>query len=94
MRVNAIATEAALHDRELQVQMQNLGLRSSATACSRSGSYAASLGASVAEGLRIETFCWRTTYARRQQTTPTYWSAECRDGGTYDLRPASHGWPS
>jgi hypothetical protein len=55
---------------------------------------ATSLGASVAEGQRIAAFYWRTTYARRQQTTPTYWSAECRDGGKYDLRPASHAWPS
>ena len=55
---------------------------------------ATSLGASVGEGQRLAAFYWRTTYARRQQTTPTYWSAECRDGGKYDLRPASHGWPS
>jgi len=55
---------------------------------------ATSLGASVAEGQHIAAFYWRTTYARRQQMTPTYWSAECRDGGKYDLRPASHGWPS
>jgi len=26
--------------------------------------------------------------------TPTYWSAQCKDGGKYDLRPASHAWPS
>ena len=55
---------------------------------------ATSLGASVAEGQRIASFYWQTTYANRQQTTPAYWSAECRDGGRYDLRPASHSWPS
>ena len=55
---------------------------------------ATSLGASVAEGQRIAAFYWRTTYAQREQTTPTYWSADCRDGGKYDLRPASHNWPS
>jgi len=55
---------------------------------------ATSLGASVAEGQRIAAFYWRTTYAQRRRATPAYWSAECRDGGTYDLRPASHGWPS
>jgi hypothetical protein len=55
---------------------------------------ATSLGASVAEGQRIAAFYWQTTYARRQQTTPAYWSPECRDGGKYDLRPASHAWPS
>ena len=55
---------------------------------------ATSLGASVAEGQRIAAYYWRTTYAQRQQTTPTYWSALCRDGGKYDLRPGSPGWPS
>jgi hypothetical protein len=55
---------------------------------------ATSLGASVAEAQRIALTYWRTTYAQRQYTTPTYWSADCRDGGKYDLRPASHSWPS
>jgi hypothetical protein len=55
---------------------------------------ATSLGATVAEGQHIAAYYWRTSYARRQLTTPTYWSAECRDGGKYDLRPASHNWPS
>jgi hypothetical protein len=55
---------------------------------------ATSLGATVAEGQRIAAYYWRTTYAERRQATPTYWSADCRDGGKYDLRPATHGWPS
>jgi hypothetical protein len=55
---------------------------------------ATSLGASVVEGQRIAAFYWRTMYAQRQQSTPSYWSSDCRDGGKYDLRPASHGWPS
>jgi hypothetical protein len=55
---------------------------------------ATSLGATVAEGQRIAAYYWRTMYAQRRQSTPTYWSAECRDGGKYDLRPASHSWPS
>jgi hypothetical protein len=55
---------------------------------------ATSLGASVAEGQRIAAYYWRTTYAQRRVSTPTYWSADCRDGGRYDLRPASHSWPS
>lgn len=55
---------------------------------------ATSLGATVAEGQHIAAFYWRTTYAQRRLATPTYWSAECRDGGRYDLRPASHNWPS
>jgi hypothetical protein len=55
---------------------------------------ATSLGASVGEGQRIAAFYARTMYAQRRQSTPTYWSAECRDGGKYDLRPVSHSWPS
>jgi len=55
---------------------------------------ATSLGATVAEGQRIAQFYWQKVYAERRTSTPTYWSAQCRDGGKYDLRPASHGWPS
>ena len=55
---------------------------------------ATSLGATVVEGQRIATFYWQKVYAARQESTPTYWSAQCRDGGKYDLRPASRGWPS
>jgi hypothetical protein len=55
---------------------------------------ATSLGATVAEGQHIAAYYWRTMYAQRQQGTPAYWSLECRDGGKYDLRPASHSWPS
>jgi len=55
---------------------------------------ATSLGASVAEGQRIAQFYWTHIYAEREESTPTYWSAECRDGGKYDLRPHSSGWPS
>jgi hypothetical protein len=55
---------------------------------------ATSLGATAAEGQRIGAFYWRTIYANRETSTPTYWSAECRKGGTYDLRPASQSWPS
>jgi hypothetical protein len=55
---------------------------------------ATSLGASVAEAQRIGAYYWATTYAARRTATPTYWSVDCRDGGKYDLRPASHNWPS
>jgi hypothetical protein len=55
---------------------------------------ATSLGATVAEGQRIAAFYLRDVYALRRQSTPAYWSAQCRDGGRYDLRPNSHGWPS
>jgi hypothetical protein len=55
---------------------------------------ATSLGATVVEGQHIAAFYWQNLYAERQRSTPAYWSSQCRDGGKYDLRPASHGWPS
>ncbi|MBV8063985.1 MAG: hypothetical protein JOY73_00505 [Actinobacteria bacterium] len=55
---------------------------------------ASRLGASVAEAQALASFFWTRIYPLRRVETPTYWSAECRDGGTYDLRPASHSWPS
>jgi hypothetical protein len=55
---------------------------------------AKSLGATVAEGQRIAATYWKTTYAQRRTTTPTYWTAQCRNGGKYDLRPKSNSWPS
>jgi hypothetical protein len=55
---------------------------------------ATSLGASAAEGQRIAAQYWKTTYAQRRTNTPTYWTAECRNGGKYDLRPKSNNWPS
>ena len=55
---------------------------------------ATSLGASVAEGQRIAQFYWAHIYAERQESTPSYWSPQCRDGGKYDLRPSSTAWPS
>jgi hypothetical protein len=55
---------------------------------------ATSLGASVAEGQHIASFYWKTTYAQRRTATPTYWTADCRNGGKYDLRPRSNSWPS
>ncbi len=53
------------------------------------------LGASVA--LAQELASWYSLHLyplRRTSSHPEYWSAECRDGGKLDLRPASHGWPS
>ena len=55
---------------------------------------AKSLGATVLEGQRIAANYWKTTYAQRRTTTPTYWTAQCRNGGKYDLRPKSDSWPS
>ena len=58
--------------------------------------YAANrLGASVALSQRLGAWYWAHLYPlRRTSRYPQYWSAECRDGGKLDLRPASHGWPS
>jgi hypothetical protein len=52
------------------------------------------LGASVAEGQALGSLYAIDMYPNRRTQTPTYWSADCRDGGKYDLRPASHAWPS
>src|SRR5262249_30557151 len=32
-------------------------------------------------------------YRREQRDAPTYWSSECRDGGSLDLLPDQQGWP-
>jgi hypothetical protein len=55
---------------------------------------ATSLGAPAPEAQRIAAYYWKTTYADRQESTPAYWSADCRNGGKYDLRPRSNAWPS
>lgn len=55
---------------------------------------ASRLGASVAEAQAIAALFAQRIYPLRRTETPAYWSPECRDGGAYDLRPASHGWPS
>ena len=57
--------------------------------------YAATkLGATAAEGQRLARFYATALYPQRRTETPAYWSAQCRDGGKYDLRPGSHAWPS
>ena len=57
--------------------------------------YAATrLGATVAEGERLARFYGTALYPQRRTRTPKYWSAECRNGGKYDLRPHLAGWPS
>ena len=55
---------------------------------------ASKLGASLDEAEAIGTFYATEIYPLRQTQTPAYWTPECRDGGTYDLRPQSHAWPS
>ncbi|MGD0715766.1 MAG: hypothetical protein ABSB24_16495 [Gaiellaceae bacterium] len=52
------------------------------------------LGATVAESQAIASFYATQMYPVRRTQTPAYWSADCRDGGKYDLRPGSHSWPS
>jgi hypothetical protein len=52
------------------------------------------LGASVQESQAFAALYWRGYPARRTSPHPEYWSAECRDGGKLDLRPATHAWPS
>jgi len=52
------------------------------------------LGASVAESEALGSYYATRMYPQREEKTPEYWSAQCRDGGKYDLRPGSHAWPS
>jgi hypothetical protein len=55
---------------------------------------ASKLGASLVESQAIASFYATQMYPQRRTRTPAYWSAECRDGGTLDLRPSIAGWPS
>ena len=55
---------------------------------------ASKLGASAVEAQAIGRFYATQIYPLRQRQTPAYWTPECRDGGTYDLRPQSRSWPS
>jgi hypothetical protein len=52
------------------------------------------LGASMPEAEAFAQLFADRIYPLRRTDTPAYWSPQCRDGGAYDLRPASHGWPS
>jgi hypothetical protein len=52
------------------------------------------LGASMPEAEAFAHLFADQLYPLRRTETPLYWSPECRDGGAYDLRPASHSWPS
>jgi hypothetical protein len=52
------------------------------------------LGATVDESQAIAQFYATKMYPLRRTETPTYWSPQCRDGGSYDLRPQLHRWPS
>lgn len=52
------------------------------------------LGASLSEAQALAQLFARRIYPLRRTETPAYWSPECRNGGTYDLRPRSSAWPS
>ena len=52
------------------------------------------LGASVAEAQSLASFYAARMYPLRRTQSPRYWSAQCRDGGTYDLRRSLARWPS
>ncbi len=52
------------------------------------------LGAAMPEAQAFAHLFADRIYPLRRTETPAYWSAECRDGGAYDLRPESHAWPS
>lgn len=55
---------------------------------------ASRLGASTPEAEALAHLYADRIYPLRRTETPLYWSPECRDGGKYDLRAASHAWPS
>lgn len=52
------------------------------------------LGASLPEAQALAQLFALRIYPLRRVETPTYWSAACRNGGTYDLRRSSSAWPS
>lgn len=52
------------------------------------------LGASLSEAQALAQLFAQRIYPLRRTETPAYWSPECRNGGTYDLRPGSSAWPS
>ena len=52
------------------------------------------LGASVSEAQAIAQLYATDMYPLRRTQTPQYWSAQCRDGGKYDLRRSLARWPS
>jgi hypothetical protein len=50
------------------------------------------LGASRAFALELGRD-YEAQYRQERRDAPTYWSRECRDGGTLDLLPHQRGWP-
>lgn len=51
------------------------------------------LGAAPDDAQAIGRYYATVMYPRRQQHSPAYWSADCRDGGALDLRPSTSVWP-
>ena len=52
------------------------------------------LGASIDESQALASLYATRMYPQRRLYSPRYWSAECRDGGKYDLRKSLARWPS
>jgi hypothetical protein len=55
---------------------------------------ASKLGASVVEAQALASLYATRMYPLRRTQTPQYWSAQCRDSGTFDLRRNLARWPS
>jgi hypothetical protein len=55
---------------------------------------ASKLGAPLPVAQAIASFYATQMYPLRRTRTPAYWSADCRDGGKYDLRRTLARWPS
>lgn len=56
-----------------------------------SGYMSRALGTNQAFAHRIEVLL--SGWYRQRNLAPGYWSAECRDGGRFDLLPDERGWP-
>src|SRR5437773_772956 len=51
------------------------------------------LGASVDEAKALGRLYWSSVYRQHGAQWPKYYSADCRNGGRLDLRPADSRWP-
>jgi hypothetical protein len=52
------------------------------------------LGATIDESQALASLYATRMYPQRRTLSPRYWSAECRDGGKFDLRKSLARWPS
>jgi hypothetical protein len=55
--------------------------------------FASKMGIEDSQAREIGVDFWNLFYVPYRPLDPDYYSAECRDGGTLDLRPDSHDWP-